>query len=243
MIEKYVKTLNRNGIEFAFLFAGPFDSTGHLPDYSISRSAQETIKKITDLDPDIKILPWIGGIQNKTVHLDDSAWVHNALKDTKALIKTLGVKGVHVDFEYILPGDEYLDRTIRKEKPGQNDNYGRNVNEFHRQLRTLVPDAFISSVVTATSSGTRPWKRKTSFDELIVLQRYVDQIAFLYYDTGIGDKETFSLNCDELVSDITKLKMEAQGFLFSTLSPLVLLSTDPSFRNIEIFTWSLSRTR
>jgi hypothetical protein len=205
-IQEYAETLKRNNIRYSYLFAGPYGKDGHLPKFAFSDIAINSVKLLKKYYPEIIILPWVGGIQNKTVHLEDSIWVNNALADSKRLIETLLVSGLHLDFEYILKDDSFFDLTIDKEKPGDIEAYGKNINEFHRKLRTLMPEAFISAVVTATSPGTKPWKRKTKLEELKVLVKYVNQLSFLYYDTYIDNQADFQKNCNYLVNDIQDLK-------------------------------------
>ncbi len=199
-------TLQSNNIRYAYLFAGPFGRDGSLPGYAFSDTAVQSVKTLKSLYPEIVILPWVGGIQNKTVFLSDSLWVKNALADSKRLINTLNVPGLHFDFEFILEGDEFLDRTEVKGGSGDIDAYGKNVNRFHRQFRELMPETFISSVVVSTSPGTKPWKRKTSMAEITELIKYIDQLSFLYYDTNLGTQKEFEENCSALLHDIKKLK-------------------------------------
>lgn len=205
-LKKYAKTLKRNGVKYAYLFAGPYGDNGHLPDYAFSQEAINSVQKLKSYFPEIIILPWVGGIQNKTVHLEDSTWVENAISDTKKLIETLNVPGVHVDFEYILPGDPYLDKTLKVGDNFQHDEYGYLVNNFHKKLRQCKPSAFISSVVLASLPDTKPWKRKTSMEELSELTKYVDQLSFLYYDTSIENQLLFEKNCSLLLKDIQRLR-------------------------------------
>lgn len=205
-LKKYAQTLKKNNVRYAYLFAGPYQEDGHLPNYSFSKLAKKSVKQLKELYPQIVILPWIGGVQNKTVYLGDSIWVKNALNDTKKLIKTLDISGVHIDFEYILKGNPYLDTTIEPEEPHDKENYAKNVNSFHKKLRSLLPNSFISSVVVATSPDTKPWKRKTTIDELSILVKYVDQLSFLYYDTHIDSQKVFEQNCIDQIGDIKKLK-------------------------------------
>ena len=209
-IEDYANTLKRYEIRYAYLFAGPYLEDGCLPKYTFSETAKNSIKRIKKQYPGIVLLPWVGGVQNKTVYLDDSNWVRNAVADTEALVRLLDVSGVHIDFEYILPGDSYLDTTIKADK-SSNNNYGTNVNRFHQLLRSRLPEAFISSVVVATSPGTKPWKRKTNMDELKELTKYIDQLSFLYYDTGINTQDAFDDNCSSLLQDIHQLKRMPSG--------------------------------
>lgn len=162
-------TLQSNNIRYAYLFAGPFGKDGLLPAYAFSDTAVQSVKTLQSLYPGIVILPWVGGIQNKTVFLNDSLWVKNALDDSKRLINTLNVPGLHFDFEFILEGDKFLDRTEVKGGSGDIKAYGRNVNEFHRLFRELMPEAFISSVVVSTSPGTKPGKERLQWLSSLVL--------------------------------------------------------------------------
>lgn len=205
-LRRYSETLRRNHIKYPYLFSGPYEIDGHLPGFAFSDTARNSIDSIMNHNPDLVILPWVGGVQNKTVHLEDPAWVRTAIADSTRLVKRLEVRGLHVDFEYFVPGGP-LDAEIlgNQTVEGSND-HGKNVNEFLRLLRLALPDAFISSVVTATSSGTKPWKRKTSLQELKAMVRYVDQVSFMYYDTAIGNQREFEDNCVELLKDIRTLK-------------------------------------
>jgi len=205
-IRRHAEILKKHNIKHTYIFAGPFNSEGFLPDYAFSDIAINSVKLLRHYYPEIVILPWVGGIHSKTVFLEDSVWVKNALNDSKRLINTLSIPGLHFDFEFILPGEEYLDRVHVKGGSVGIDVYGDNVNNFHRKFRELMPDAFVSSVVITTSPNARPWKRKTTMDELKVLTKYVDQLSFLFYDTYIGDQKEFEEDCVYLLKDIQTLK-------------------------------------
>ncbi len=233
-IEDYAQTVKENNVKYAYIFSGPFGIDGHLPGYAFSQTAINSVKHLKRLYPEIVILPWIGGLQNKTVYLGDSLWVANALKDTQKLIEVLDIPGVHVDFEFILSGDPYLEQTVNPEKPGDREMYGHNVNEFHRKLRELLPTAFISSVVIATSPDTRPWKRKTSMDELHTLVKYVDQLSFLYFDTHIHDQQVFEKNCVDLIRDIQILKRAKEIQYLVAIGTFLNVPELQEYRNLKI---------
>jgi hypothetical protein len=205
-LKEYAHILKSNNIKYVYLFAGPFLEDGHLPDYPFSSIARNSVKKLKEYYPELIILPWVGGIQNKTVYLGDSIWVKNALNDTRRLVETLDIPGVHIDFEYILKGDPYLDTTIEPEKPHDKEMYAGNVNSFFMKLRILLPKSFISTVVVATSPDTKPWKRKTTIEELNILIKYINQLSFLYYDTYINSEDIFEQNCIKQIMDIKTLK-------------------------------------
>ena len=234
-LKKYANTLKNNNIKYAYLFAGPYQEDGHLPKYSFSKLARTSVNKLKSYNPELIVLPWIGGVQNKTVYLGDSIWVKNALEDTKKLVNTLKTPGVHIDFEYILKGNPYLDTTIKPEKVNDEENYGDNVNSFHRKLRSLLPDSFISSVVVSTSPDTKPWKRKTSMEELSVLVKYVDQLSFLYYDTHINSQDVFEQNCVAQIRDIQKLQnLNTNTQFLLSVGTFVNRLELQKYRNLEI---------
>jgi hypothetical protein len=205
-VKDFCNTMTVNGIKDVFLFAGPFDNTGHLPDYPFSSIAVQTVSWIRRYAPQLRILPWVGGIQNKNIFLNNPEWMTNALKDTKRLVDTLKSDGVHVDFEFILNTDPYLSNIVRTALPGDDTLYGKNVVEFHRRLREIIPGYFISSVIIDSLNETHSWKRKTPLKEQYQLAPYVDQICYLFYDTDIHDQIQFQRSSDQLIFDFTNIK-------------------------------------
>ena len=148
-VEDLAMRLKANHIRYAYIFAGPYEKDGHLPSYVFSLQAKESIKILKRIYPELKVFPWIGGIQNKTVHLERVDWVKNAISDTAKLFKELSLTGVHLDLEYVLfPSPEF-----NKKKLSAND-YGKHWVNFHKLLRQALPNEFISGVVVSTASGS-----------------------------------------------------------------------------------------
>jgi len=234
-VKKYAETLKQNNIKYAYLFAGPFNSKGFLPDYAFSDTALNSVILLKRFNPDIIILPWVGGVQDVTVHLEDSVWRNNALQDSKRLIERLNVSGIHFDFEYVSEGNPYLDQILNKECSSNILSYGENVIRFHRLFRELIPDVFVSSVVVAPTPGTKPWKKKTSMEELSVLTRYIDQISLLYYDTSLDTQDDFETNCMNLLYSIQELKTDEPDVQY--LVSIGTFINEPElqqFRNLDI---------
>lgn len=205
-VEDLALRLKTNHIRYAYIFAGPYKNDGHLPDYAFSRKAKESIAILKRIYPDIKILPWIGGIQNKTVHLERAEWIKNAIADTTRLIKLMPVDGVHLDLEYVL----YPDNKFNQKKLNAND-YGEHWVKFHKQLRHALPETLISSVIVSTASGTKPWKHKHTLNEIKELSYVVDQMSFMFYETSLMELKVYKDNLKEQIQQIKELKVSSSN--------------------------------
>lgn len=205
-IEELALRLKKNHIRYGYIFAGPYKSDGHLPDYAFSREAKESIAILKRTYPEIKILPWVGGVQNKTVHLERTEWIKNAIADTTKLIRVMPVDGVHLDLEYVL----YPDTKFNHKKLNAND-FSEHWVKFHKQLRLALPEAFLSSVVVSTASGTKPWKHKHMLNEIKELVTVVDQMSFMFYETSLMELKVYEDALKEQIQQIKDLKNSASN--------------------------------
>ena len=206
-LEDFSVTLKNGGIKYAYIFSGPFQGDGSLPDYAFSDQARASILKIKSAYPEIQILPWIGGIQNRTVHFEKSSWMTNAVAATTKLIDTMPIDGIHLDFEYILPQAENQALNLSpSDLLRESSTYDAGILEFHRLIRTARPKTFISSVVVSTASQSKPWKKKHTPFQIEQISRQVNQLSFLYYDTQIDDAETYRAGLKEQLEQIKSLK-------------------------------------
>ena len=201
-VEQLAIRLQINNIKYAYIFAGPYQKDGRLPDYAFSKTAKNSIAILKKIYPEVKILPWIGGVQNKTVYLERKEWVKNAILDTVKLIKNMPIDGIHLDLEYVLHSGVKFNHN--KLSVGR---YSKYWSQFHKKLRQALPDIFISSVVVSTATGTKPWKYKHTLNEIKELSFIVDQISFMFYETGLMDLKDYSDNLKEQITMIKELKI------------------------------------
>ena len=195
--------LRRAGMRYAFIFAGPFQRDGTLPGYAFSDTARRTVRRLAELVPEVTVLPWVGGVQDKTVFLGDPRWVDTAVREAKRLVETLGVRGVHFDFEYISPALEEVVRLVKVPQPrSPEDTYGPHLVRFHERVREAMPAAFISTVVPSTVPAVFSFKTRQTYDEVRELARYADQIAVIYYDTALRDQEAYEENLVAQLRDV-----------------------------------------
>jgi O-antigen ligase len=195
--------LRRAGMRYAFIFAGPFQKDGTLPAYAFSDTAKRTVRRLAELVPEVVVLPWVGGVQDKTVFLGDPRWVDTAVREAKRLVETLRVRGVHFDFEYISPALEDVVRLVKIPEPRSPEaEYGAHLVRFHERVREAMPAAFISTVVPATMPAVFSFKTRQTYDEVRELARYADQIAVIFYDTALHDQEAYEENLVAQLRDV-----------------------------------------
>ena len=190
------------GVRYAYLFSGPFDPDGALPDWAFSQRAKDSLARIRDHAPSLRLLPWVGGVFGKTVAVDRRTWRDRAVASTLRLCETLPVDGIHVDFECI----NHPTHPDANRDPDRQRGYGPGVCAFHRALRNARSDLFTSSVVVTTATRAQPWKHRHTLEELEQLYRDIDQIAYLLYDTGISCRHTFAAAANEQLAHLATLQ-------------------------------------
>jgi len=233
-IRNFANQLKDNNIKYAYIFGGPFQKDGHLPGYIFSDTAKHSIQRLKELYPGLVVLPWIGGLENKTLFLHDSLWIKNAIADCKKVVPFLGVTGLHLDFEYIIPGIPSLDAEVAPNTPEDMAAYPGYVNAFFKQLRDTLPHAFISTVVTSTCPASVHWKRKTTVAELTDLVPYVDQLNFLFYDTAIDDTTVYRKSAELLMKDIQYLKRHSNAQMLVSIATFTNPVQYERFHNLKV---------
>jgi hypothetical protein len=203
-VTAFASTLRDGGIGYAYLFSGPFQADGSLPAWATSSTARTSIERMRAVHPALDVLPWVGGLQGKTVRLDDPAWRAAALDALAGLFAALPIRGVHLDFELVLPDEPYLRDDAAD--PAAAAGYSAGLVAFHEEARLRFPNRFLSSVVVSTASQTRPWKRKPTLAEATAIARAVDQLAFLFYDTAIDDRARYEQGLDEQLGHFRTIK-------------------------------------
>ena len=200
-LAEFASRLERNGIRYTYIFSGPFQKDGHLPAYAFSERTRASVEYLKKMHPKVKILPWIGGVEGKTVFLEDAAWVKNSLKDTAKLVGSIPFDGVHVDLEYVLfPAPSTF---VIPEK-----DYDAGWAQFHKKLRDALPCTFVSTVVVSSSLETRPWKHKHSVADIVEVSRVVDQLSFMFYETNLHELEAYRENIRSQLQQIRNMKDE-----------------------------------
>ena len=71
-------------------------------------------------------------------------------------------------------------------------------------------------------------------EELHVLTQYVDQLAFLYYDTYISDQVIFEKNCYQLLQDIKTLKNDKDIHYLVAIGTFTNVPELHKYRNLDI---------
>jgi hypothetical protein len=183
-----------------YLFAGPYGTDGSVPAYASGAFARDALAILRERAPRARLQPWLGGLQNKQVRLQDPAWVARAVADTAALLERLGLEAVHVNFEYLLFGAA----------PDPAIAYPESFARFFAALRRALPRTFISTVIPSTAPDVHAWKLQHRAEEVLDFLPHVDQLAVLYYDTALHDAATYARNLDVQLDHFARWKAAAR---------------------------------
>lgn len=210
-LQQLSERLRANGVRYVYLFAGPYGSDGKLPDYAFSKSACESLAFLKKMNPSLKVLSWIGGIEGKTVHVEKQDWVETSVGETAKLMVALPFDGVHIDLESVV-----FPKRSAPNVPF--DQYDRQWVQFHKRLREKLPSAFISTTVVSTAPGARPWKHKHQVSDVMEVSRVVNQVSFMFYDTHLETAKSYRDGMQSQLEQIQEmkraLKEKAPEFLF-----------------------------
>lgn len=206
---------NTNQMRDLYIFAGPFNEDGSIPDYAFSQTARQSVRRLKELAPQVRVLPWLGGLQDKTVFLTKPEWRARAIDDTIRLISFLEVPGAHLDFEYILPSSAFVIQTenIPTARSPMSD-YHPSMRSFFREFRERAPSAFLSTVFPSSAPEVTPWKINPTRRDIQEIAPLVNQVSFLYYDTSIRSQEKFEEGMRHQLEDIAASRRVAPSTEF-----------------------------
>lgn len=229
-------TFVANGIRDAYMFAGPDNEDGTVPNYAFSDTAIATVKRLRTLAPQVRILPWLGGLQDKTVFLNNPTWRTRAIENTVKLATALGVVGVHLDFEYILPESTYVieEQGIQGPRSPVSE-YHPSMREFFRELKVRAPSLFISTVFPSSAPEVTPWKANPRRADLLSIAPFVSQVSFLYYDTSIRTQAVFEAGLTHQLEDSNAVRRSSpQTELLIAFGSFVNVAPLQPFRDLAI---------
>lgn len=193
---RFIKIIEEQKIKYVYLFWSAFNKDGKLQHVSPESYEYKKFKELQSILPDVHFIPWLGGVQNRSIYLHDKKWNKNAKEQTLKLMKLLGTKTkyVHINFEYLLYG----------QIPEKQYDYGENFIKFFKELRhDLDKKIKISTVVASTTTKATPFKYRHSVAEINRVLPYIDQINFLFYDTKISNQEKYYAALREQLSHIS----------------------------------------
>ena len=194
--DELVQNVQKHNIKHLYVFWSAFESSGAIPDLD-SGFKIKRFKKLKKLLPQTNIIPWVGGVQYKGIHLESSNWRANVNKSIFTLLQKLEVKHVHVNLEYVLYGSS-LDSSV---------NYPQNYINLFKEFRQSYGDEIvISAPIASTSTMVTPFKYQHSYQEVLEISKYVNHISFLYYDTKLSSEEAYYRGLDEQLLHIKNLK-------------------------------------
>jgi hypothetical protein len=178
-IAALVENLKVRGVRRIYPFLGPPDREGW-PDWrskaGIVRYTPERagafLKEIHRIAPEIRVLPWSGGVLNRDVNLRDEAQRRAFAEHAKRLV-ALGADGVHLNIEPLPSGTaEYL--------------------ALLREVKAAIGERTLSVAAYPPPTPLQPvedvhWELPFMRD----VCREADELAVMAYDTGVTSARVF----------------------------------------------------
>lgn len=176
--------LRENGIRYVYPHLTPADAEGRLPAYSRD-AARRFCKLLRRQSPGIRILPWVGGVQYGfhqmrpgTIRLDSETYRRTFADDCIAMIRQLGLDGIHLNIEPVESGDPRLLAWLE-------------------YLKTRIGGTKILSVAGSKPSFFEGFNvsplRSWDLDYYAQVAARCNQLVIMNYDTGIFHSLPYSL--------------------------------------------------
>ena len=176
--------LKANGIRYVYPHLTPADRAGHLPSYS-RNAARRFCKLLRTHSPEIRILPWVGGVQSGfqqmrpgTILLDSDLYRQTFADECIAMIHELGFDGIHLNVEPVESGD-------------------RRLLKWLDYLKTRLGETKILSVAGSKPSFFEGFNvsplRAWDLDYYAQVAARCNQLVIMNYDTGIVHSLLYSV--------------------------------------------------
>lgn len=187
-IAALVESLRARGIRRIYPFLGPMDNEGwpgwrskNGPVRYVPERAGAFLAEIHRIAPEIRIIPWTGGVLNRDVRLDDPAQRKAFAAHARRLVE-LGADGVQLNVEPMPSGSPgYL--------------------ELLREVKAAIGGRTLSIAAYPPPTSHQP-SSDVHWDLPFMKQvcHEADELAVMAYDTGIASPPVF----EKLIADWTR---------------------------------------
>lgn len=166
--QKMVKQLRQLKVKFIYPHLCPANGFGKIPDINWN-----SINDFKTHNPDIKILPWVGGSTDSTVDLSDPKWRNQFIADAAYLLENPNIDGIHLNFEPLNSGNSDLPLLLKA------------LYEF-KNNKIISIAAYPPPTIFHPHDSVH-WNLKYYKD----LSQYVDQFVPMMYDTALRNKKLY----------------------------------------------------
>jgi len=173
-VRKLVSGLSAHGISTIFLHVGPLDEYGFI-NSEIYKETVGFVEKVRGIDPDMKILAWVGQVRGK-LDLSKVAVRHNILNMCMIFTDMIGMDGVHYDIEPVWDNDEDFIKLLEETRA----QFGGSGKILSVALAEFIPSSFIWW--TESIAGYQNYNTEKNYSNVA---KYADQIVDMVYDTGM----------------------------------------------------------
>jgi len=194
VIEDLALKLAKYDIKYVYVHTGPIDADGTIPEERY-KFAQEFLQILTEKNPDIVPLAWLGQIRSE-VDIDDPKIRANIVETSKKLISETGYKGIHYDIEPIPHDDQSFLDLLQETR-----------DAIGESTISIATDEWQPSLISDVASIILKQEIK-SYWETTYFQaaaEIADQIVVMTYDTSLSDPEHYEWLVEQQVIYLSQL--------------------------------------
>ena len=192
VIEDLALKLAKYDIKYVYIHSGPLDSDGTVPEERYE-FAQQFISVLTEKNPDIVPLAWLGQLRSE-IDLDDPEIRANVVK-TATKMTEAGFAGVHYDIEPVPHEDTAFLSLLEETRDAL-------VDKFISVATDEWQPSLISDVVGAIlEEDIKSYWETEYFQETAQI---ADQIVVMTYDTSLSEPANYEWLVEQQVIYLTQ---------------------------------------
>lgn len=162
--------LQRHGIQDVFPHLAPVDHNGRLPPHD-----GEQVERLLDALVGMRVMPWVGGVQGRTVHVGDQDWRWHFVRSVRDLFQQHPrLAGIHVNIEPWSNGDPTL------------------LGLLHELKQALPPEKVLSVAAYPPTTLLHPFP-EVHWDNNYYrrITAIADQVVVMMYDTALPSAKLY----------------------------------------------------
>ncbi|HPU94891.1 MAG TPA: hypothetical protein PK398_01820 [Candidatus Gracilibacteria bacterium] len=222
-VKALVADLKAHDVNTIFVHVGPLSEIGDIAP-EVYSEAFNFVDMVKAVDPDMRILAWVGQIRNK-INLSSVQVRHNILQMCTIFTGVVGMDGVQYDIEPVWDEDEDFILLLE-------ETHELFESMDRRPILSVALAEFIPRTFVWLSSGFLNLQNYNTEVNYRNVSKYADQVVTMVYDTGIERGWMYRWLVKEQVIWLTDLMDEVECDKCVGMKPELYIGI-PSYEDVK----------